>query len=124
MKNKDVAPKDHRIKTIAVATVAVALILSIGIWAITSALGSTKSTKTETSEATAEEATSSTTSAETEAVSPSSEYEVSDTVTTETVATSDLPATGPANVIISALGLGAVVALVLVNIELVKKQTV
>ena len=84
--NEDVSPKDHRFKIIVVTTIMAALIISIGVWAITSAVNSTKEknaatnntetsiTKTETE--TKEDSTSQTTSSN--VVSPSSEYTVSD----------------------------------------------
>ena len=45
MSDKIAEPKDHRFKVVVVATVAAALLISIGVWAITSAINSTK-TKT------------------------------------------------------------------------------
>ncbi|MBQ2638842.1 hypothetical protein IJF91_02150 [Candidatus Saccharibacteria bacterium] len=125
--NEDVSPKDHRFKIIVVTTIMAALIISIGVWAITSAVNSTKEknaatnntetsiTKTETE--TKEDSTSQTTSSN--VVSPSSEY----TVSAPTVTTSnDLPTSGPTDIIVSTLALGTIVALILVNIDLVQRR--
>ena len=125
--NEDVSPKDHRFKIIVVTTIMAALIISIGVWAITSAVNSTKEknaatnntetsiTKTETE--TKEDSTSQTTSSN--VASPSSEY----TVSAPTVTTSnDLPTSGPTDIIISTLALGTIVALILVNIDLVQRR--
>jgi|GEM_PF-6638636 len=125
--NEDVSPKDHRFKIIVVTTIMAALIISIGVWAITSAVNSTKEknaatnntetsiTKTETE--TKEDSTSQTTSSN--VASPSSEY----TVSAPTVTTSnDLPTSGPTDIIVSTLALGTIVALILVNIDLVQRR--
>lgn len=125
--NEDVSPKDHRFKIIVVTTIMAALIISIGVWAITSAVNSTKEknaatnntetsiTKTETE--TKEDSASQTTSSN--VASPSSEY----TVSAPTVTTSnDLPTSGPTDIIVSTLALGTIVALILVNIDLVQRR--
>jgi len=125
--NEDVSPKDHRFKIIVVTTIMAALIISIGVWAITSAVNSTKEknaatnntetsiTKTETE--TKEDSTSQMTSSN--VASPSSEY----TVSAPTVTTSnDLPTSGPTDIIVSTLALGTIVALILVNIDLVQRR--
>ncbi|MDO4967452.1 MAG: hypothetical protein Q4E70_01650 [Candidatus Saccharibacteria bacterium] len=125
--NEDVSPKDHRFKIIVVTTIMAALIISIGVWAITSAVNSTKEknaatnntetsiTKTETE--TKEDSTSQTTSSN--VASPPSEY----TVSAPTVTTSnDLPTSGPTDIIVSTLALGTIVALILVNIDLVQRR--
>ena len=129
MKNTDVAPKDHRFKTIIVATIAAALIIAVGVWAIMSAIssvgGGSKVATTNSSESSSVTKTETTTNETkgTDAISPSTNYTVSDNSNVVST-TTDLPTTGPADVIISALGLGMIVTLVLVNVNLVQKQTV
>ena len=130
MSDKIAEPKDHRFKVIVVATVAAALIISIGVWAITSAINSTKTktetAKIETSETTkTPETTESTDTAvlnpatdSTTVSSPASEY----TAPAVAANTNDIPKTGPTDVIISAIALGVIVSLILVNIDLVKRQ--
>lgn len=121
MSKQDVSPRDHRIKIVVVATVAAALVIAIGFWAISSAIKSTKANtetaKTETTQQSEKTEQTSNTTNQTEVVSPSSEYVAAEPAV-------DLPATGPVDVLISALGLGAIVALILVNIDLVQKQTI
>ena len=127
MNVKDAMPKDRRFKVIIVTAIAAALIIAIGVWAITSAVNSTKNktaaetAKTETAKT--EETTTSTTGSP--AVSPSTEYNASATTTAPaptTTTSNNIPTTGPSDVLVSALALGAIVALALVNIDLVKKQ--
>lgn len=121
----------NRKKTIIVATVALVLILIIGIWAITSALSKTKKNDTnKVSDA------SSTTKVEDNQAkpatnpadnSPSNQYTVAptDTNTTVVVPTTqeNMPTTGPESIIISAIALGIIASLSAYNIQLVNKKS-
>ena len=122
-------PKDHRFKTIIVATVAAALIIAISFWAITSALNSANDKKAETtaSEGTKPEETAKTTTTEpvgSTPTSPSAEYTApAPAITNAAPAVSNnLPTTGPSDVLISAFALGLIASLILLNINLVQKQ--
>ena len=131
--------KGRKIKTIVVSVIALIVILFVGIWAISGALNSgkkktdnTKQTETsKTEEKKTEENQQTNVADPTNAASPSDQYSSTEenktettTPTTETtpVANENIPTTGPAEVVFSALMLGVVAMLATLNVQLVKKN--
>jgi cytoskeletal protein RodZ len=132
------AIKARRLKTIIVMIVAAIVIVFVGIWAITSALGSGK--KNETNGKNTETAKVSEKDKEKQQTgstpsSPADQYtantqapEVPNNQPTTTEApapapvTNDIPSTGPSEIIVSALALGVVAYLSVLNLQLVKKE--
>ena len=122
--------KGRKLKTMIATIVAAVVILFVGIWAISAALNSGKksgnNTKpTEVAQTTEKEKTEQTGSKPT---SPSDQY-VPTTQTVETTSTpapavteSPIPTTGPTEVIFSALMLGVVASLIVLNVQLVKAK--
>ncbi|MBR1801970.1 hypothetical protein IJ768_01935 [Candidatus Saccharibacteria bacterium] len=128
---QDVA-KAHRVKIIVVSTIAFVVILIVGIWAISAAIGSTKKNDEKSgaevavSNEQAKEETTNPTGAG--ATSPADQYSAQDMTATpapvqETpVVQEDIPSTGPSEVIFSAIMVGVVVFLLGVNINLIKEN--
>lgn len=126
--------KGRRLKTIIATVVAAIVIVLVGFWAISSALNSGKKTddnsKTTEVAKTTEKEKEKTESTGTKPTSPSDQY--TPTAQTETqvqpqaapapVAENPIPTTGPSEIIFSALMVGVVAALAVLNIELVKDQ--
>ncbi len=118
--------KSRRIKNFFVAVIAAIVILFVGIWAISAALNSGKEdTEDETEDiALTEEKKTEVTG--TEPTSPSAQYTVTETPQAEEtpapVVSNNMPQTGPADVVFSALMIGIVVYLIGLNINLVKAE--
>ena len=124
--------KSRRVKTIVASIIALVVILFVGIWAITGALNSgkksTNNTKqTETAKTENKKTETSKVSDPNTATSPSGQYtgntQTETTPVAETApASNNIPTTGPAEVVFSALMLGVVAALATLNIQLVKQN--
>lgn len=130
--------KARKLKTIVVSIVAFIVILFVGIWAITGALSSGKK-KTDNNKTVetikTEEKKEETKTDTTNVPSPSDQYNaeqnqqnqqntqteapvVENTPTT----TNNIPTTGPAEIVFSALMLGVVASLVVLNVQLAKEN--
>lgn len=123
--------KSRRLKLIIATVIAAIIVVLVGFWALSSALNSGKknsdneSKTTEVAKTTEKEKTESTGSKPT---SPSDQY----TPTTQTVPTpapttapapaAVVPTTGPSEIIVSAIALGTVTALAVLNVQLIQKR--
>ena len=131
MNTSEDASKSRKLKTVIVTVVAAIIILFVGIWAISSALGSGKKSygDNKTTEVAKTEEKKEQTNVPTgnEENSPSTQYNPQPTETTTTTETApvvnnNMPSTGPTETIFSALMLGVVAYLVVLNINLVKEN--
>lgn len=131
MNTSEDASKSRKLKTVIVTVVAAIIILFVGIWAISSALGSGKKSNSDnkTTEVAKTEEKKEKTEVPTgnETNSPSTQYNPQPTETTTTTETApvvnnNMPSTGPTETIFSALMLGVVAYLVVLNINLVKEN--
>lgn len=129
------AGKSRKLKTIIVSIIAAAVIILVAFWAISSVMGGAKkvdngnkTTETSKEEKKKEEPVAQT---GTDPVSPSQQYNpVPETQTpaaqTPTPAANtnqnDIPTTGASEVIFSAIMLGVVASLAVLNLQLVKEQ--
>lgn len=122
--------KGRRVKIIVATVIAGMLIILVGFWAISSAINSGKKTAdsnsktTEVAKTTEKEKTESN---GTKPTSPSSQY--TSTTQTQTPAPapavtteSPIPTTGPSEVVFSAIMLGIVTSLVVLNVQLAKSR--
>ena len=129
--------KSRRLKTIIVSTIALFVIIIVGIWAISSALGSTKKNEENASVEVAvsndqakEEKPESANPTGLGAQSPADQYSATNNtqnqVQTQTPVAApvqeNIPTTGPTEIIFSAIMVGVVVFLLGVNINLVKEN--
>lgn len=134
------AGKSRKLKTIIVSIIAAAVIILVAFWAISSVMGGAKkvdngkkTTETSREEKKKEEPVAQT---GTDPVSPSQQYNpvpetqtpAAQTPATQTpapVATTkqnDIPTTGASEVIFSAIMLGVVASLAVLNLQLIKEQ--
>lgn len=122
--------KGRKLKTMIATIVAAVVILFVGIWAISAALNSGKKSEngaktTETAKTTEKEKTEQTGSKPT---SPSDQYTPTTQVVETTpapapaVAENPIPTTGPTEIIFSALMLGVVASLIVLNVQLVQNK--
>ena len=130
------AGKSRRLKTIVVSIIAAAVIIVVAFWAVSSVVKNTKKTDSgnKVAEISKEEKNKEKpTQVGTDPVSPSQQYNPvpeSQTPPAQTpapapVATTnqeDIPSTGPSEVIFSAIMLGVVASLAVLNLQLVKEQ--
>ena len=126
------AGKSRRLKVIIVTIVAAIIILLVGIWAISSALNSSKKEETgdhkptEVATKTEEKTTTGVSNPADQYTSDSQAQEVQNNTVVPTpapaVSSEDIPTTGPSDILISALGLGVVAYLAVFNLQLVKKN--
>ena len=132
MNNGQDGLKSRKLKTIVVSVIALVVILFVGIWAITGALNSGKK-KTDNNKPTETAKVEEKKNEETTVVAPTSTPSDQQTTTTENTVTTpvtetapavseNIPTTGPAEVIFSALMLGVVAMLATLNIQLVKQN--
>ena len=129
------ASKSRKLKTIIVSIIAAAVIILAAFWAISSVMGGAKkvdngnkTTETSKEEKKKEEPVAQT---GTDPVSPSQQYNpVPETQTpaaqtpapAATTNQNDIPTTGASEVIFSAIMLGVVASLAVLNLQLVKEQ--
>lgn len=134
------AGKSRKLKTIIVSIIAAAVIILVAFWAISSVMGGarrgnngSKTTETSKEEKTKEEPVAQT---GTDPVSPSQQYNpvpetqtpVTQTPATQTPAPTattkqnDIPTTGASEIIFSAIMLGVVASLAVLNLQLIKEQ--
>lgn len=123
--------KARKLKTIIVSIIALIVIIFVGIWAISGAISSGKKAatnkKTETSQTENKKTEESKVSDPSTATSPSDQYSSAQTESAPVAentaaAANNIPTTGPAEVIFSALMLGVVVTLATLNVQLVKEN--
>ena len=126
--------KARKLKTIIAATIALVVILIVGVWAISAAISSTKKKEENSSAEVAvsndqakEEKPETTNPTGTGATSPADQYSATQNqapaATVEApVVQNNIPTTGPSEVIFSAVMVGVVVFLIGLNINLVKEN--